>query len=83
MHSRFYYFEIALPKEFIKRTVPKWEEYDFKWKVTVHYSCNPKGEDITIDSIECGYTIIKFIEWGSVELERYLLDAALHNFDNQ
>lgn len=75
-------FEIAIPKEFLK-IVNKLDNWDFKFKVVVNYSCESDGSKMEICSQTTGFTATKFIAWDMPKLERYFLEAAHNNWESQ
>ncbi len=78
-------FEIGIPKEFLRADgffTLQTALYDFKYKVTVQYHTDAKGNDFTIDAVNCGFLVAKSINWRDSKLEDYFISAAKNNWES-
>jgi hypothetical protein len=81
MKAVYNYFKIRLPKEFVLPSINGWDNLDFKWEITINYSCNAMGEQMALDDIECSFHKLKYLtNWE--QLEEYLLGAAKNNYNS-
>jgi hypothetical protein len=73
-------FEIRIPKEFLKSSLPDWEAMDFILFLTVNYWYNDNGELIML--VEHPFNLGEYLKWDNPRLKQYLTAACENNHEN-